>query len=157
MGIGLVQLLPGWAFIGFSQRSKISYWFFGSGSLAVHWTGLLFVQDMLGSNGVLGSPHYFVGYNLPEVTGYAGLVALVGASAFLSRLTRRGWVGRCRDFTLFAVVGVVGLIATWGNFTPLGPHLQGDPALWQHAPAEPQRDLRRPRRGAAARLVGRPS
>ena len=120
VGIGLVQLLPGWAFIGFSQRSKISYWFFGSGSLAVHWTGLLFVQDMLGSNGALGSPHYFVGYNLPEVTGYAGLIALVGAAAFLSRLTRRGWVGRCRDFTLYAVVGVVGLIATWGNFTPLG-------------------------------------
>ena len=120
VGIGLVQLLPGWAFIGFSQRSKVSYWFFGSGSLAVHWTGLLFVQDMLGSNGVLGSPHYFVGYNLPEVTGYAGLLALVGAAGFLSRLTRRGWVGRCRDFTLYAVVGVIGLVATWGNFTPLG-------------------------------------
>jgi hypothetical protein len=120
VGLALVQLLPGWSFIGFSQRSTINYWFFGSGSLNVRWTPLLFVQDMLGSNGVLGTPHYFVGYNLPEVTGYAGLVAMVGAAAFLSRLTRRGWVGTCRDFTLYAVVGVVGLWATWGTYTKAG-------------------------------------
>ncbi|MGH9020780.1 MAG: hypothetical protein ACRDV0_07150, partial [Acidimicrobiales bacterium] len=120
VGLALVQLLPGWSFIGLSQRSTISYWFFGSGSLALRWTPMLFVQDLLGGNGFAGQPKYYVGYNLPEVTGYVGLVALVGVAAFVTRLTRRGWVGQCRDFTLFAVVGVVGVAATWGNFTPLG-------------------------------------
>jgi hypothetical protein len=37
LGLGLVQLLPGWAFINYSQRSEISYSFFGAGSLAVRW------------------------------------------------------------------------------------------------------------------------
>lgn len=120
VAIGLVQLLPGWAFIGFSQRSTITYWFFGSGSLNVRWTPLLFVQDLLGGNGVPGSAHYFVGYNLPEVTGYAGLLALVGAAAFLTRLTRRGWVGREADLAVYAVVAFVGLWATWGTYTWAG-------------------------------------
>jgi hypothetical protein len=120
VAIALVQLLPGSAFISFSQRSSVSYWFFGSGSLNVRWTGLLFVQDLLGSNGALGTPHYFVGYNLPEITGYAGLLALIGSAAFLTRLTRRGWVAECRDFTLYVVVFVVGLWATWGTYTWAG-------------------------------------
>ena len=120
VALGLVQLLPGQSFIGVSQRSTISYWFFGSGSLNVRWTGLLFVQDLLGSNGALGSPHFFTGYNLPEVTGYAGLLALVGLAAFVSRLTRRGWVGANRDFSLYALVGLVGLWATWGTYTTVG-------------------------------------
>ena len=116
----MVQLLPGWSFIGVSQRSEINYWFFGSGSLAVRWTPLLFVPDLFGGNGVLGTPSYFVTYNLPEVTGYAGVVALVASAAYLARLTRRGWVGQTRDYALYVVIGVVGLFATWGNFTPLG-------------------------------------
>ncbi|MFI5036495.1 MAG: hypothetical protein ACHQFZ_09865 [Acidimicrobiales bacterium] len=120
VAIGLVQLLPGWAFIGFSQRSSVSYWFFGSGSLPVRWSSLLFVQDLVGSNSLLGTPRYFVGYNLPEVTGYAGIVALMALFAFVSRVTRRGWVGGCRDVTLYLVVAFVGLWATWGTFTPVG-------------------------------------
>ncbi|HEV2427772.1 MAG TPA: hypothetical protein VGS61_06105, partial [Acidimicrobiales bacterium] len=105
--------------IGVSQRSTITYWFFGSGSLALRWTPMLFVQDMLGGNGLIGA-RYFVGYNLPEVTGYVGLAALVATAAFVARLTRRGWVGECRDYVVFVVVGAVGLVATWGTFTPLG-------------------------------------
>ncbi len=120
VALGLVQLLSGWSFIGVSQRSTINYWFFGSGSLNVRWTGLLFVQDLLGSNGALGSPHFFTGYNLPEVTGYAGLLALVGLAAFVSRLTRRGWVGANRDFSLYALVAFIGLWATWGTYTTVG-------------------------------------
>jgi hypothetical protein len=38
VGLGMCQLLPGWAFIGSSNRSELSYWFFGSGSLAVKWS-----------------------------------------------------------------------------------------------------------------------
>lgn len=120
VAIGLVQMLPGWSFIATSQRSSISYWFYGAGSLAVRWTPLLFVQDLFGGNGLLGQPKYFVDYNLPEVTGYAGVLALVAVAAFLSRLTRRGWIGEHRDYVVYFVIGVVGLIATWGSFTPLG-------------------------------------
>jgi hypothetical protein len=117
--IGFAQLLPGWSFIAISQRSSISYWYYGAGSLPVRWTPMLAVQDMLGGNGGPG-PGYFAHYNLPEVTGYAGLLALVAGAAFLTRLTRRGWVGANRDFVPYVVLGVVGLFATWGNFTPLG-------------------------------------
>jgi hypothetical protein len=120
VGLGLVQLLPGWSFINFSQRSTISYGYFGDGSLAVHWTALLFNPDLFGGNGALAQTGYFANYNLAEVTGYAGIVALLGAAAFFTRLTRRGWRGRERDYTLYVVVMVVGLFATWGSFTPLG-------------------------------------
>jgi len=120
VGLGLVQLLPGWSFIHFSQRAGVDYWFFGAGSLAVKWSALLLIPDLFGGSGVLGQPGFFVNYNLAEVTGYAGVVALMAGAAFLTRLTRRGWEGVERDYTIYVVVGVVGLFATWGSFTPLG-------------------------------------
>ena len=118
--IALVQLLPGWSFIGSSQRSVVTYNFFGAGSLALRWTSLLFVPDILGGNGSFGQPGFFAHYNLPEVTGYAGVLALLAFFAFLTRVTRRGWRGPERDFTLYVVIVVVGLFATWGSYTPLG-------------------------------------
>jgi hypothetical protein len=120
VGLGLVQLLPGWSFITFSQRAGIDYWFFGAGSLPLRWSALLFVPDVFGGSGVMGQPGYFVNYNLAEVTGYAGVVALMAAAAFLSRLTRRGWKGGERDYAMYVVLGVVGLLATWGSFTVVG-------------------------------------
>jgi hypothetical protein len=127
--IGLVQLLPGWSFIGFSQRSSISYSFFGAGSLVVRWTSLLFVPDIFGGNGTGGQPNYFAHYNLPEVTGYVGLLALIATFAFISKLTRRGWKGEDRDYVLYFVILVAGLFATWGSYTPLG-HLFRDIPLY---------------------------
>jgi hypothetical protein len=120
IAIGLVQLLPGWSFIGYSQRSSVTYGFFGAGSLVVRWTSLLFIPDIFGGNGAGGQPNYFAHYNLPEVTGYAGLLALIAMFAFLSKLTRRGWKGEDRDYVLYVVILVVGLFATWGSYTPLG-------------------------------------
>jgi hypothetical protein len=127
--IGLVQLLPGWSFIGFSQRSSISYSFFGAGSLVVRWTSLLFIPDIFGGNGSGGQPNYFAHYNLPEVTGYVGILALVATFAFITKLTRRGWKGEDRDYVLYFVTLVVGLFATWGSYTPLG-HLFRDIPLY---------------------------
>jgi hypothetical protein len=118
--IGLVQLLPGWAFITQSERSSEGYFFFGSGSLSVKWTTLLVDQDLLGSNGSLGAPHYFAGYNLAEVTGYVGILALCAVVAFFAQLTWRGWRGEQRGLIVFAALFVVGLWASWGNFTPVG-------------------------------------
>jgi len=120
VGLGLVQLLPGWSFIGESQRSVIDYWFFGSGSLNTKWTILLFMQDAFGGNQVLVFPHYFNNYNLAEVTGFVGIVALTATAAFFAHLTRRGWTGPQREFTVFGVLAIVGLLAAWGSYTPLG-------------------------------------
>jgi hypothetical protein len=120
VGLGLAQLLPGRSFIGFSERASITYRYFGAGSLSVRWTPLLLVQDMFGGNGVLGQPRFFANYNLTEVTGYAGLLALVATFAFLTRCTRRGWVGIQRDYVLYLILVVVGLFAAWGSFTPIG-------------------------------------
>jgi hypothetical protein len=119
VGIGLVQLLPGESFIHFSERSAISYNYFGAGSLSVRWSTLLLVQDMFGGNGTIGT-RFFAHYNLTEVTGYAGLLALVATFAFISRCTRRGWTGVQRDYVMYFVLFVVGLFAAWGSFTPLG-------------------------------------
>jgi hypothetical protein len=118
--IAMIQLLPGYAFIAVSQRSSITYQFYGSGSLTPKWSVLLFVQDIFGGNGQLHQPSYFVNYNLPEVTGYAGIVALVAVAAFLLQFTWHGWTGEQRRFTLYVVLIVVGLGATYGSFTPLG-------------------------------------
>jgi hypothetical protein len=120
VGLGLVQLLPGWAFINFSERSEVNYSFYGAGSLAVRWTTLLFTPTLLGGNGAFGQPAFFANYNLAEVTGYVGVLALIAGAAFLTRCTLRGWRGADRDWVIYVVIGVIGLLATWGSFTPLG-------------------------------------
>jgi hypothetical protein len=120
VGLGLVQALPGFAFINYSQRSQENYAFYGAGSLAVRWTTLLFTPDLFGGNGAFGQPGYFANYNLAEVTGYVGILALIAGAAFLTRLTRRGWRGADRDWVIYVVIAVIGLFATWGSFTPLG-------------------------------------
>jgi hypothetical protein len=125
--LGLVQLLPGHSFIAISQRASTTYGYFGAGSLAVRWTPLLLDQDMFGGNGMLGQPRFFNNYNLAEVTGYAGLLVLVATFAFLTRLTRRGWVGPQRDYVLYLILFIVGLFAAWGSFTPLGHLFQQIP------------------------------
>ncbi|HWD97137.1 MAG TPA: hypothetical protein VG246_12020 [Acidimicrobiales bacterium] len=125
VGLGLVQVLPGWAFINFSERSEVNYDFYGAGSLAVRWTTLLFTPDLFGGNGAFGQAGFFANYNLAEVTGYVGVLALIAGAAFLTRVTRKGWRGADRDWVIYLVIGVIGLFATWGSFTPLG-HLFRD-------------------------------
>jgi hypothetical protein len=120
VGIGLIQLLPGWSFINYSERNSISYAYFGAGSLAARWSALLFTPDLFGGNGAFGQQGYFANYNLAEVTGYAGVLALVAGVAFLTRVRWRGWRGDDRDYMIYVVILVVGLFATWGSFTPLG-------------------------------------
>jgi len=125
--IGLSQLLPGWAVIGQSQRTGLNYQWYGAGSLATRWTSLMFIPDVFGGNGVLHQPNYFITYNLPEVTGYVGLLALVALFAYLTRLSRRGWRGADREWIVYFALVVVGLFATWGSYTPLGH-------VFQHIP-----------------------
>ncbi|HSN02539.1 MAG TPA: hypothetical protein VLS91_03550, partial [Acidimicrobiales bacterium] len=118
--IGLVQLVTGWGYINVSQRTNLTYHFFGSGSLAVRWSTLWFVPDLFGGNGVAHQPRYFAGYNLPEVTGYAGVVALVALAAYLGQLVGRERRARVREFAPYGALALVGVWATWGNYTPVG-------------------------------------
>lgn len=125
--IGLSQLITGWAFINQSQRTGLTYAWYGAGSLGVRWSSLLLIPDLFGGNGMLHQPAYFVNYNLPEVTGYAGVVALVALAGYVSRLTRRGWRKEDRNWMTYFALVVVGLFASWGNFTPAGHLFQAIP------------------------------
>ncbi len=118
--IGLGQLLPGLSFIDQSQRTDLTYQWFGAGSLYVKWSSLLFIPDIFGGNGLLHQPSFFVNYNLPEVTGYVGVLALVAFFGFATQCTRRGWRGENRQWIVYVVLVVVGLFAAWGSYTPLG-------------------------------------
>jgi len=125
--IGLAQLITGWAFINQSQRTGLTYAWYGAGSLGVRWSSLLLIPDIFGGNGLLHQPSFFVNYNLPEVTGYAGVAALVAVGAYVSRLTRHGWRGEERNWMVYFAMVVVGLFASWGNFTPAGHLFQAIP------------------------------
>ena len=59
--------------------------FFGAGPLHPDWSALLFVPDLFGGTGIWGQPAYFNHYSLAEVTGYAGILAVVAAVVLLTR------------------------------------------------------------------------
>lgn len=129
--IGLAQLLPGWSYINVSQRTHLTYWFYGAGSLPVRWSTMLLIPDIVGGNGSLHQPRFFTHYNLPEVTSYVGVLALVAGAAYLAQITWRGWRGEHRNYTIYVAIFVVGLLATWGNFTSFG-HLFHAIPLYGH-------------------------
>jgi hypothetical protein len=118
--IGAAQLLPGRSFILASQRASESYAFFGLGSLRPSWSILLLVQNLFGGNNILGQPPFSIGYNLPEVTGYVGLLPLVAFLVLLVRSVGRGSDPRARDWRPWLFLAPVGLLLSFGTFTPLG-------------------------------------
>ena len=89
MALSAVQLLPGGEFVSLSQRHAENYAFFGSGSLRISWSSLLLVPNLFGGDGFLHQPVFFNDYNLPEVTGYVGLLPIVAVVAFAWRLVAR--------------------------------------------------------------------
>ena len=127
VALSLVQLLPGWGFVTLSERSQISYQFFGAGSIDWRWLSLLLSQGLLGDNGILGTPRFFGSYNLPEVTGYVGLLAVTAVAAFCAQLARRRSPAPRRVLACFLALVVVGLVLTMGNTTPVGPILHAIP------------------------------
>ena len=118
--IAAVQILPGWAFITASQRATESYTFFAAGSLRPSWTILELVPDLFGGDGLFHQPTWFNSYNLPEVTGYVGLVPLVALVALALRSFGRRREARSSDWGLWLALAVLGLLLTFGSFTPLG-------------------------------------
>ena len=121
--VGAVQLLPGWSFIADSQRAQSTVQFFGSGSLPVRWSLLMLIPDLMGGTGVLHQPSFFAHYNLPEVTGYVGVVPLMAAAGLLARSFGRRRHPQARRWTAWFALVVVGMLLTYGTYTPLGPYL----------------------------------
>ncbi len=121
--LGAVQLIPGWSFIADSQRAQSTVTFFGTGSLPVRWSILMLVPDLMGGTGVVGQPSFFGHYNLPEITGYVGLVPLMAAAGLLARWFGRRRHPQARRWTPWLSLVVVGMILTYGIYTPLGPYL----------------------------------
>jgi hypothetical protein len=120
VAIGAAQLLPGYDFINLSQRANEPYSFFASGSLHTQWTVLLLVPDLFGGSGTLHQPVYFNGYNLPEVTGYVGLLPLVAGAALLTRTFGRHRDRASADWAPWLFLALLGLLLAWGQYTPLG-------------------------------------
>jgi|SRR5579862_835623 len=117
VGLGAVQLLPGLAAVTASQRGAASAYLFSAGSLPVRWLLLLGVPDLLGGSGSFGQPVYFASYNLTEVTGYVGVLALVAAGALIGRALappRRG----VPEWAIWYVVAAAGVLLALGNHVP---------------------------------------
>jgi hypothetical protein len=127
LALGAAQLLPGVRYLQTTERSTASLWYFGSGSLPPRWSVLLLVPDIFGGDGILHQPRFFASYNLPEVTGYVGLLACVAAFTLLARSVGRARSPLARTWSLWIVVVVVGLLLSFGTFTPLGGPLSHIP------------------------------
>ena len=88
LAVGTAQWLPGLLFTSQSQRAAPSYQFFTIGSLDYHLLALLVSPFILGTNQT--NPTLYVGqYNLPEVTSYMGVLALIAATSLWARRFRR--------------------------------------------------------------------
>ena len=117
---GGAQLFPGVSFLSTTQRSTATLSFFGSGSLQPRWSVLLLVPDIFGGDGILHQPQYFAGYNLPEVTGYIGIFACIGAFTLLARSFGRSRSSDARNWSIWLIVLAVGLVLCFGTYSPLG-------------------------------------
>ena len=114
--LGAVQWLPGMAAIDSSQRAASNATFFTSGSLPDRWLLLLLVPDILGGSSSFGQPAFVGPYNLTEVTGYIGLMPLIGSLALLGRLR---WRRPAPEWLVWQIVAIVGLLLALGGNTPL--------------------------------------
>ena len=116
--VGAGQLLPGLALQAGSQRSGSSYDSFVAGSLAPPLLLLEAFPFVLGGFASVRLPPYTGDYNLPEVSGYLGLLALAGAL-----VVAFSWRRRSDDAPSGAGIWVLmaagGIVLDLGRYTPL--------------------------------------
>lgn len=113
LGIGLsaIQLLPTIELTGLSMRSEMSYEVFTSYALPVKETPVILFPYLFG--GSKWYAPYFGSWNIPELTGYIGLLPLMLAATGLIADQRR-------SFTLFWLISaLIALLLTLGGATPL--------------------------------------
>jgi hypothetical protein len=121
LGVGLAvasaQLVPGALIQSQSQRAVHNYQYFASGSMNKSLTLLGLDPLLLGTNHAFSVP-YTGTYNLPEISSYIGILPVMGVFGLLARRHRRH--PEARRWWIWYVVLVLGLVLTWGGFTPLG-------------------------------------
>lgn len=116
--LGAGQLLPGLALQSVSQRSGNSYEAFAAGSLAPPLLLLTAFPFFLGGFDSLHLPPYMGDYNLPEISGYLGLLGLAGALMVAVSWRRRP--GRADSGAgIWLVAAGVGIVLALGQYTPL--------------------------------------
>jgi hypothetical protein len=124
--LGAAQWLPGGAFVAQSQRAGSSYDFFTSGSLPDRLVTLLVSPFVIGTH--QNAPAYYAGpYNFEEVTGYAGVLALIAAGVLLTRQWRSK--PQSRQWHVWYVIMAFGLLSALGNQTYFGRVLYLVPGL----------------------------
>jgi hypothetical protein len=116
--VSALQTLPGAQLQARSQRAAATYQYFSSGSMNKSLTVLSLDPTLLG--GAHSYPtYYFATFNLPEVSSYVGIMAVM---ALVGLLARRHWRSAdARNWRIWYLILAIGLVLTWGNFTPLGP------------------------------------
>ncbi len=72
---------------------------------------------VLGTSGTFPL-HFFATYSLPEVSSYIGIMPLMGVVGLLARRHRRD--AESGRWWIWYAVSALGLVLTWGGFTPLG-------------------------------------
>ena len=114
--LGAAQLLPGAALQAESQRATHTFQYFTSGSMNKSLTILGLDPMLLGGDHVFPLSYYGT-YNLPEVSSYVGILPVMAAFGLLARRHRRS--PEAGSWWIWYVIGGVGLVLTWGSFTPL--------------------------------------
>ncbi len=113
--LSAAQWLPGLMFQLHSQRAPINYGYFTSGSLRPVLSILSFAPYILGGtrSSILGYPSPM---NLVEAAGYTGILTMVGAFALIARWRHE----EAREWRIWFVIAIVGLLLAWGGYSPLG-------------------------------------
>ncbi|HUY30099.1 MAG TPA: hypothetical protein VMV02_03795 [Acidimicrobiales bacterium] len=112
-----VQLATGAAVVATSQRASVGTSFLTAGSLDWGQLTTLVAPHLLGG-GPIGLRPYVGSYNLAEIDGYPGMLALVAITWLATRWRSPGAV----RWRVWYVVGAIGLLVAIGSATPL-PHL----------------------------------
>ncbi len=118
LGLALAgaQLVPGALVQAQSQRALHDFTYFTSGSMNKSLTLLGLDPLLLGTSGSFPL-HFFATYSLPEVSSYIGIMPVMGLLGLLARRHRRSTEAP-RWWIWYAIVAL-GLVTTWGGFTPL--------------------------------------
>jgi hypothetical protein len=115
--VGAAQLLPGAALQAESQRAAHTYWYFTSGSMNKSLTILTLDPLLLGGDHAYPLTYYGT-YNLAEIAGYVGILPVMAVFGLLGRRNRRS--AEASTWWVWYAIGALGLVLTWGGFTPVG-------------------------------------
>jgi len=119
LGLALAgaQLVPGAIAQAQSQRAVHDYLYFTSGSMNKSLSLLGLDPLLLGTSGLFPL-HFFATYSLAEVSSYIGIMPVMGAVGLLARRHRRS--SEARRWRIWYAIGAIGLVLSWGSFTPFG-------------------------------------